>query len=259
MPELPEVETLCLQLQHVIVGEEILCSTVLDVKLAPLEQLAGRRVCAVRRLGKTLAIDLDGAVTLAIHLRMTGGLRWQQTVLDPPSHSRFLMSFPAGNLFLTDPRRFATVRVCATAAAISAAPDPIRDPVLARLRHAAKQKRCPVKSFLLDQRIMAGIGNIYACEILHAAAIHPGREAGGVTPDEWRKVKRAAGSILRKAISCRGTTVSDWRDLFGHAGAYQHRLRVYAREGAPCCRCASSILRIKQGGRGTYFCPSCQM
>jgi formamidopyrimidine-DNA glycosylase (fpg) len=259
MPELPEVETLCVQLQQAIAGAEILYSKVMDSKLGEVEQLAGRRVSSVFRRGKSLVVDLGGAVTLVIHLRMTGSLRWQGTSPALLPYSRFMMSFSAGQLVLVDPRRFATVNVYkTTAGVVPAALDPTRHFPLSRLREEAKLKRRPVKLFLMDQRVIAGIGNIYACEILHAAAINPWRETGGIAPAEWGEVKKTTRSIMRKAIACRGTTVSDWRDLFGNKGDYQNYLRVYAREGEPCRRCRADILRIKLGGRGTYFCPSCQ-
>jgi formamidopyrimidine-DNA glycosylase len=259
VPELPEVETLCLQLRHMLAGARILRSSVLDSKLGPVGQLAGRRIVSVSRSGKSVVMVLDNATALEMHLRMTGGLRWRETSLPPLPYSRFLMTFAAGDLVLVDPRRFGTVRVQeATAGIVPTAMDPVRDFLLSRLRSEARQKRRPVKSFLMDQQVIAGIGNIYACEILHAAAVSPWRETGGIVPGEWRNIKKAAVSIMRKAIACRGTTVSDWRDLFGSPGEYQNYLQVYAREGEPCRRCRADILRMKLAGRGTYFCPSCQ-
>ncbi len=259
MPELPEVETLCLQLQRVIVGAEILESRVMDSKLGVIPSLAGRRVSSVVRRGKSLLMEFDHALTLEIHLRMTGGFRWREASRAPLPYSRFLMSFSIGELILVDSRRFATVRVQkTTAGVVPAAMDPLGDFPLSLLRTAARQKRRPVKSFLMDQRIIGGIGNIYACEILHGAAINPWRETGSITSAEWREVKKTTRSIVRKAIACRGTTVSDWRDLFDARGEYQDYLLVYAREGEPCRRCRADILRGKLVGRGTYFCPSCQ-
>jgi len=110
----------------------------------------------------------------------------------------------------------------------------------------------------MDQRLIAGIGNIYACEILFAAGIDPRRLACSLATAEWRKVAKTAAAILRRAVACRGTTVSDWRDLFGCSGTNQDHLEVYSRHGAPCRRCGGSIERINQGGRGTWFCPICQ-
>jgi formamidopyrimidine-DNA glycosylase len=121
-----------------------------------------------------------------------------------------------------------------------------------------KNKFCRIKSFLMDQRIITGIGNIYACEILYGAGISPLRETRDLSLGEWGKITRIAASVLTKAVECRGTTVSDWRDLFGESGEYQHCLQVYGKAGAPCPRCGVQIERCVLGGRGTYYCPQCQ-
>jgi len=110
----------------------------------------------------------------------------------------------------------------------------------------------------MDQRHVAGIGNIYASEILHAAGVHPLRPAGSLTAEEWEGVAHAARAILEEAIRLRGTTISDWRDLYGRPGEYQDKLRVYGRRGEPCPRCGTPIERVTLSGRGTYFCPRCQ-
>jgi formamidopyrimidine-DNA glycosylase len=110
----------------------------------------------------------------------------------------------------------------------------------------------------MDQRLIAGIGNIYACEILFTAGIDPRQPSSGLSPAEWRKVAKISVAILERAVACRGTTVSDWRDLFGCSGTNQNHLTVYARQGETCRRCGGKIERITQGGRGTWFCPSCQ-
>jgi formamidopyrimidine-DNA glycosylase len=110
----------------------------------------------------------------------------------------------------------------------------------------------------MDQKVIAGIGNIYACEILHRAAINPLREACSLSRDDWRDVTKAAEAVLTRAVECRGTSISDWRDLFGQPGLFQHELAAYGREGDPCPRCGKIIVRRRLSGRGTWFCPSCQ-
>jgi formamidopyrimidine-DNA glycosylase len=110
----------------------------------------------------------------------------------------------------------------------------------------------------MDQRRLAGIGNIYACEILHQARLDPWRRVDSLSYAEWEGIGDAAGKILTQAIACRGTSVSDWRDLFGEEGEHQHYLLVYGREDTDCYRCGGKIQRRKLNGRGTYFCPSCQ-
>ncbi len=258
MPELPEVETLCRQLNEIIPGEEILAVEVLDSRLGMVPSLIGERVVSVYRRGKWMQIEMENGLTAALHLRMTGRLLWQTDGAPLPSHTRLVISFPAGRLLLIDPRRFAVF--CMRPA--DTAPAPLANPLekipARRLREIAEGRRLPVKSFLMDQRFIAGIGNIYACEILFKAAVDPRRPAGSLTAAEWRKVEKAAAAVLCRAVACRGTTVSDWRDLFGMSGTNQEHLEVYSREGEPCRRCGGRIERTTMAGRGTWFCPACQ-
>jgi len=287
MPELPEVETLCRQLNTVLPGERILRIEVLDPRLGNIERkkedsaiifpesavpdgsgpgkiagLVGRRVAAVTRSGKCIHIQMDGGLTAALHLRMSGRLLYLAADVPLPSnfftYSRLVIGFSSGTLVLIDPRRFATFAAQPEGIAPVLPDDPMEGLPAQRLREIARTRRRPVKSFLMDQRLIAGIGNIYACEILFAAGIDPRRPACSLATAEWRKVAKAAATILRRAVACRGTTVSDWRDLFGCSGTNQDHLEVYSRQGAPCRRCGGSIERINQGGRGTWFCPICQ-
>ena len=136
--------------------------------------------------------------------------------------------------------------------------DPLGHLNTADLWQIAQGGRLCVKSFIMDQRYLAGIGNIYACEILYQTKISPWRSANDLTIDQWELIGETTRSILEKAIACRGTTISDWRDLFGREGEYQNYLQVYGREGGKCPRCGGEIQRRKINGRGTYFCPTCQ-
>ncbi len=258
MHELPEVETLCRQLQEVISGKKILAIKILDTKLGNLEHLEGRTVLLPYRTGKCLNFRLDDGRVLMVHLRMTGRFLWQRDKPALPSHTRFLMQFDCGRLDLIDPRRFATLGMQKDHPVSQTAFDPLEQVSPRLLWEKSKKKMLPIKSFLLDQRSIAGIGNIYACEILHGVSLHPQRKTKDVTLAEWGEIVVAARKILHKAIICRGTTVSDWRDLFGQKGEYQNHLNVYAREGAICHHCGGTIERIKLSGRGTYFCPVCQ-
>jgi len=257
MPELPEVETLCRQLNAIISGKKIIKVEVLDRRLGDIEGVAGGRVAAVVRRGKTIEIRLD-ETTFEIHLRMTGRLLWQDETGPPPPHTRLVVSFSAGRLLLIDPRRFATCRVRTEAPPAALIENPLAGLPAGRLREIARGRRLPVKNFLMDQRLVAGIGNIYACEILHEAAVDPRRPACSLAQAQWRRMEKAAAIILPRAVECRGTTVSDWRDLFGAGGTNQDHLRVYAREGSACPRCGGRIERAKLAGRGTWFCPACQ-
>ncbi len=285
MPELPEVETLCRQLNETLPGEEILAVEVLDPLLGMAEGqgLVGRKIERVYRQGKNIRIETgkagrhpgisepekgrgkskqrppDDRLTAALHLRMTGRLFWQTDGAPAPPYTRLVISFAAGRLILIDPRRFATFR---SRPSETAPPALVENPLEGlpphRLKKAAEKRQLPVKSFLMDQRFIAGIGNIYACEILYKAGIDPRRQTGSLSAAEWRKVQKASAIILPRAVECRGTTVSDWHDLFGRSGENQNHLEVYSREGKPCRSCGGMIERTKIGGRGTWFCPVCQ-
>jgi formamidopyrimidine-DNA glycosylase len=286
MPELPEVETLCRQLNTVRPGKRILRIEVLDPRLGntgrkrgdsailfpgsvpdgsgpgKIAGLVGRRVAAVTRRGKSIHIQMDGGLTAALHLRMSGRLLYRAADVPRSSnffpYSRLVIGFSSGTLMLIDPRRFATFALQPEGINPVIPDDPMEGLPARRLREIAGTRRRPVKSFLMDQKLIAGIGNIYACEILFAAGIDPRRPACSLTTAEWRKVAKTAAAIFQRAVVCRGTTVSDWRDLFGCSGTNQDHLEVYSRQGAPCRRCGGNIERINQGGRGTWFCPVCQ-
>jgi formamidopyrimidine-DNA glycosylase len=257
MPELPEVETLCRQLQEKICGRKILASVIYDEKLAGIKNLKGRIVSAVQRRGKTITILLDKEQFLLIHLRMTGRLLWQKDSTSP-KYVRWRMTFTDGNVLLVDPRRFATVKVEKTRL------DKNQNDLLtgfddkAFLEKQARRK-VNVKVLLMDPKAIAGIGNIYACEILHRSAISPLRQASTLSLKEWRRIFCNARRILKKGIEKRGTSISDWRDLYGCQGENQFELKAYGQVGKRCSVCGGTICRIKQGGRSTFYCPDCQI
>jgi formamidopyrimidine-DNA glycosylase len=256
MPELPEVETLCRQLQRKIAGKKISGSEVYDSKLIHVKNLQGREIVSVRRNGKSIEIILNDGGSILIHLRMTGRLLWQQDS-EKPKHSRWRMSFRAGNIFLVDPRRFATIKVLKEQSML-VNNDILIDFDLATFMREHGRRRLKVKNIIMDQRAIAGIGNIYACEILHWSAIHPGRDANTLNKNDWKTIFKNAECILKEAIEKRGTSISDWRDLYGRRGENQYELKVYGREGELCANCGGTIERIKQGGRSTFYCPGCQ-
>lgn len=258
MPELPEVETLRRQLRQVIVGATIIKTGIIDAKLGTLKGIAGETVSGIRRHGKTLAIELAVNRSLVLHFRMTGRLLWQHTGDELLPHTRLVVSFPHGRLSLIDPRRFATMTVHKKQNDIPSGKDPLNDGDLSCLEEMAQHRTLPIKTFLMDQRRITGIGNIYACEILHQARMDPWRRVHILSHDEWKGIAKVTQQILTRAVACRGTSVSDWRDLFGKEGEYQGHLRVYSREGAACYRCGEEIIRKKLNGRGTYYCPACQ-
>jgi len=258
MPELPEVETLCRQLEKVIVGLRVRSVMIRDPKLGEQRGLEGKKVVRVRRLGKKIAVEFADCTRLLIHLRMTGRLLWTVEEEKIP-HTRMAISLDRGNLYLVDPRRFATVSSDSCGGTAEGADGTKIVGLSAEdLMTKARGKRRSVKTFLMDQRLVEGIGNIYACEILHHSRINPSKKAGDLTPGEWTKIVRSMNVILKKAVNCRGTTISDWRDLYGLPGEFQQKLRVYGRKGMPCFRCGSTVVRIVLNGRGTFYCPSCQ-
>jgi formamidopyrimidine-DNA glycosylase len=256
MPELPEVETLCRQLQKKISGKKILSTEVFDDKLSGVKDIRGRSVVAVERRGKMIAIFLDDGNVIFIHLRMTGRLLWQR-ISAKPEHSRWKMSFADGNIFLVDPRRFATVNVKRKEEEDTGR-EIFRDFDLKSFISAHGSRKTKVKTLIMDQSVVTGIGNIYACEILHEARIHPERAAATLKEAEWGKIFHQAKEVLKKAIGKRGTSISDWRDLYGRKGKNQHELKVYGQEGKQCMICGGTVRRIKQGGRSTFYCPGCQ-
>ena len=258
MPELPEVETLRRQLRQVIVGATITKTRIIDAKLSTLKGIAGKTVSGIRRHGKALAIELAANRSLVLHFRMTGRLLWQHNGDGLLPHTRLVVSFPHGRLSLIDPRRFATVTVHNKGNDIPSGKDPLDDGDLSCLEEMVQHRTLPIKTFLMDQRRITGIGNIYACEILHQARMDPWRRVHTLSHDEWKGIAKVTQQILTRAIACRGTSVSDWRDLFGKEGEYQGHLRVYSREGAACYTCGEEIKRKTLGGRGTYYCPTCQ-
>lgn len=259
MPELPEVETLRGQLAVLAVGRVIEEISVLDPKIGTLPALNGLMITGVARRAKELYILLHNGQSLNIHLRMTGRLQWQEHNDALPERSRVIITLDQGRIALIDLRRFATVKMVDTLVERKPAGEDIFERLnLSDLQLRAAGKRASIKSFLLNQSIMPGMGNIYACEILHQAGLHPTRLASSLQPDEWERIGQATPLILGRAISCRGTTVSDWRDLFGAKGENQGHLQVYGRAGLACGRCGGIVQRIKLEGRGTYFCPDCQ-
>ena len=256
MPELPEVETLCRQLHQKVVGAKILLTAVHDEKLAGLENISESVIDDVRRCGKTIHLILNDGRSVLIHLRMTGRLFWRKQETREP-HTRWRMKMNDGNIDLIDPRRFATVKIVTTQTEGGQ-----RDVLLNFSRknfldkHA--KRKLSVKRLLMDPQAISGIGNIYACEILHRAGISPFRQAALISNDEWMRIFRHAKQILKRGIENRGTSISDWRDLYGRKGENQKELRVYGKEGKPCRTCGILIERVRQSDRSTYYCPFCQ-
>ncbi len=273
MPELPEAETIVRGLRRTVVGERIRRIEVVhaDVLREPsasfAARLRGRHIRTVERRGKNVVLLLDREHVLLVNLGMTG--RLLPFEVPPPSalrptHPALRFRFTSGGLLVfDDQRRFGAVECLDASGWVERSarlgPEPLSRTFSARrLATALAASRSPVRSWLLDQRHIAGVGNIYANEALHLSGIHPRRPASGVTPEEAARLHRALRRVLRAAIENGGTTIRDYRNADGGMGAYADRLHVYGRDGEPCRACGDPIERIVFGNRSAFFCPSCQ-
>jgi formamidopyrimidine-DNA glycosylase len=272
VPELPEIEVLRRSLVPLLPGDFIEGVRVHNpalrerVQTRVLARLAKGRIEGLRRRSKYLLIDLSGGSTLAIHLGMSGRLTLVPAAAPAEPHEHVSFRLRSGRrLRLRDPRRFGLVLALPTAALpddphfVNLGVEPLdRGFSGALLRGLAAGRRGPVKSFLMDARIVVGIGNIYATETLFGARVHPARSVARIAPPTWDRLARSAVAVLRQAIASGGTTLNDFADGEGRGGYFQVSLAVYGREGEPCPRCGRLVRRLVQAGRSTYFCPSCQ-
>jgi formamidopyrimidine-DNA glycosylase len=271
MPELPEVETIRRQLAPQLEGRTITEVEILDARwtrpTSPRlveQRLRGAQVTQVSRAGKYLIWSLSGEQYLLMHLRMTGTLLFDP-VAEPP-HTRVRLKLDdSGRLAYVDPRRFGTGHLLSGAAERDAylasrlGREPLTPEFTARhLRGLARGRRAPVKAFVLDQRRIAGVGNIYADEALFRAGVHPLRAAGRLTLADWERLRQGIEDALREGIDARGASIDDFRHLDGARGSFQDRFLVHRRGGEPCPRCGTPVRKIVVGGRGTYVCERCQ-
>lgn len=271
MPELPEVETIRRALAPRVQGRRLAAVEILDARwsrpLAPDELAAGlegRRVERLGRRGKYLLWELEDEVTLIQHLRMTGTL-----LFDPPgepSHVRVRIALDDGHrLRYTDPRRFGTGELALGRPALEAfldarlGPEPFdAECTPGGLRRAARGRTAPIKAFLLDQRRIAGVGNIYADEALHRAGIHPLRPAGSLRLAQWEALHAGVVAALQAGIDAHGASIDDFRDPDGARGTFQDTFLVHRRAGEPCPACGGPVRKLVAAGRGTYVCERCQ-
>jgi len=283
VPELPEIEVLRRSLEPHLVGDRVVSAEVREPRLRErvrpreLASLAGLSIRALGRRSKYLLIHLESpgapGKTLVVHLGMSGRL----TLAGPPEaaepaepHEHVVLHLASGRtLRFRDPRRFGLLRVVPTDrlardphfADLGVEPlatEPAGDLAGAALARAARSRRGPVKSFLMDASVVVGVGNIYATESLFRAGIHPRRSVARLSPARWNRLAEAVVAVLRQAISQGGTTLNDFADGEGRSGYFQVSLSAYGREGEPCLACGAPIRRIVQSGRSTYYCPSCQ-
>jgi formamidopyrimidine-DNA glycosylase len=271
MPELPEVETIRRQLAPYVEGSTIERVEILDPRWtrpkSPVEverQLRDVDVLRLGRSGKYLVMELSGDRHLIMHLRMTGALLIDAPV--EPLHTRVRFRLNGGrSLLYVDPRRFGTGHLLQGVA--------LRDAYLTQrlgiepfsaeftaehMFQLTRGRRAPIKSFVLDQRRIAGVGNIYADEALFRAGIHPLRRAGGLTRPQLARLRDAIEQALQAGIDAKGASIDDFRHIDGARGSFQDRFLIHRRAGQPCHRCGATVRKLIVGGRGTYVCERCQ-
>ena len=270
MPELPEVETIRRHLAPHVEGRRLERLEILDPRwsrpLAPAQlayALEGRAVERLGRRGKYLVWDLEDGAHLLLHLRMTGTLLLDPP--EPPAHTRVWFDLGGRRLAFVDPRRFGTGELALGPEALEAffaarlGVEPLQDAFTAEhLHHLARGSRAPVKAFLLDQKRVAGVGNIYADEALFRARLHPLRPANRLTRAQAAALRDAVVASLEAGIAAKGASIDDFRDPDGARGAFQHQFLVHLREGMPCAACGGPVRKLRAAGRGTYVCERCQ-
>ncbi|TSC93059.1 MAG: formamidopyrimidine-DNA glycosylase [Candidatus Berkelbacteria bacterium Licking1014_7] len=298
MPELPEVETIVRGLDKVLSGKKISAVKILNKKsfLGERSEILGKKIIAVRRRAKYIIFELERGKYLLIHLKMTGQLIWQSQKIPnnkvvgghpdemyrrqdklPHKYTRVYFEFDDGSrLFFNDLRVFGWIKIVDQGELKTLLSDLGFEPLpytkndrksgellilgVSNLNSIIqKYPRRRIKDLLQDQKLIAGIGNIYSSEILFCAGVLPGRAAGSLTAREIRKIYQSINRVLSKAVKLGGTSMSDYRKVDGSKGGYLDEAGVYAREGEKCRKCAGKIKRKKIGQRSAYFCPHCQV
>lgn len=273
MPELPEVETIRRGLAAVL-PSRVICDVTVNycgsIKTPDAQSfrtgLAGRMVTGTGRRGKYLFLHLDDGSTMVIHLRMTGRLVFSEVTLPADKHTHIIFHFEDGSsLYFNDVRKFGTIwwmpdqRLTEISGLSSLGPEPLSaDFHFPYLNSEVEKRTIGIKSLLLNQTFIAGLGNIYADEILHRSCILPEHQSRSLSREERLALFQAIRDVLAEAIEWRGTTMNDYRDAAGISGSFQNKLRVYQRTNQECPRCGNMICRKVVAGRGTHFCPHCQ-
>ncbi len=282
VPELPEVETVRRGLQPAMEGQRIARA---DIRRAGLrwpfpadmgERLQGQRVDRLRRRAKYILADLSSGETLIIHLGMSGRMlisgavqgRFHAAHPTPEKHDHVVLDMENGaRVTFNDARRFGAMDLCATPdldehrLLAGLGPEPLGNGFdESYLVACLRGRNTPIKSALLDQKIVAGLGNIYVCEVLHRTGISPRRKAANLAPRRIRTLVPAIRDVLSEAIESGGSSLRDHRQTNGELGYFQHNFRVYDRQGQPCPtpHCQGEITRIVQSGRSSFYCPTCQ-
>jgi formamidopyrimidine-DNA glycosylase len=263
MPELPEVQTVINGLQEKVIGKNIV--QIREHRAGTLiwhtEEHDLGSIKAISRRGKYIIFITDMDYKIVIHLRMTGKLIYEENYNYKTDHTRAEIYFTdRTKLVFNDIRTFGKMEIYSINDQVSALEalgvEPLSDDLnLNYLKEKLKTKEAPIKNILLDQRIIAGLGNIYACEILYRAGVKPQRKGRSLKIKDIENVINHTKEVLMEALEHNGTTISDYRNVDDKTGEFQNFLRVYGKEK---CNCGNDILRIKQAGRSTYYCPKCQ-
>lgn len=278
MPELPEVETIRLGLQKYLVGH-----TIEDVVVNLRKQLSGdpatvigAKILEVKRFGKGLVIDLANGYSITIHVKMTGQMLYKaegtvsgKEKIDilslPDKYTHVIFKLDRGaELYYRDVRQFGWIKIVKSDSVASQpyfkslGREPLKDLTCEHFALLLANRKTPIKLLLMDQKHIAGIGNIYANDALYLAGIHPTRPSNSLKKEEQKKLFEAIETVLQKGISVGGASEWSYVDALGKAGNYQDFFKVYRKQGTICTKCGTTIETIKMGGRGTFFCPSCQ-
>jgi formamidopyrimidine-DNA glycosylase len=271
MPELPEVETIKEDLRELLVGATIEGAKVLHPNLVEHPEVgeferrvAGAEIVGARRRAKHLIVELDTGDSMVFQLKIGGQFMLVPPVEEPEKNLMLVMHLDGGRkLFLRDQTEFTRARLLDTGELeerlADLGPEPFSEEFTVEyLREKIEARRAQIKPLLLDQKIVAGIGNIYVDEILFDARVHPRRKANTISDAEWERLYAAIKKNLADGIEHRGTTVRLYRDVLDRAGSHQNYLRVFEKHGEECPECGGKIARVKVGGRPTHFCPACQ-
>lgn len=278
MPELPEVETIRTTLSNEIIGKTISNVEILEKKqfVGNSQDIIGAKITQLLRKGKYLSIKLSNDFYLNIHLKMSGQILYvesldnpviknnipkQNTNRLPIKYTRIILTFDDNSaIFYNDMRKFGWLKLSKKPEE-PASPDVYSDEfTIEYFKNVTKNSKQPIKSFLLDQTKLAGVGNIYANDALWEAHVHPEKITGNLTVKDVEKLFHAIKKIIAEGVKYRGSSAKDENYIMpdGSLGGYQHHFKVYHRTGEQCLRCASEIKRIKQNGRSSFYCPTCQ-
>lgn len=266
MPELPEVETIRRDLERGVLHKTIQAIEIIDSRVLrqPAKEFAsrlkGQKFTSVERRGKALVLALSSGEYLIVQVMMTGQMVYNGR---PDTHTRLMFDLGEDTLLYNDQRVFGQLRVVKSVDEVKyfriLGPEPFAPQFNAQyIRGALKKSKRPIKNFLMDHTFVAGIGNIYACEVLFRCRLSPKRRSDRITAQAVPLLYDQTLAVLNEAIDSRGSSMRNYRDGAGEKGRFNERIKVYARAGKPCIVCAGPIKRIVQAGRSTFYCPNCQ-